>query len=65
MRNTLRDKWINRFPQNPIQTRYLRFLETPKGKVKTSYIKQAEKSFNKQKDLLRTKYTDILEQRND
>jgi len=61
MRNKLEDKWRNLPPRNPTQTRYLRFLKTPSGEVKTSYIQRAEKSFNKHKDVFKNRYTDILE----
>ena len=61
VRNWLEDKWRNRPPRNPTQTMYTRFLEKPSGEIKTSYMKRAEESFNKHKDVFKNKYTDILE----
>jgi len=54
-------KLINTAPQNPVQTRYLRFLKTPGADIKTSYMKQAEKLLKTNKNLLDTEYLKDME----
>jgi len=50
----LKNRLINIFPQNPVQTRYLRFLTTPQGKIKTSFtdaVERFEKSMEEHKTI--------------
>lgn len=39
----IKNRLINIFPQNPIQTRYLRFMKQPSGELKTSFTDAVER----------------------
>ena len=39
----IKSRLINVFPQNPIQTRYLRFMKQPSGELKSSFTDAVER----------------------
>jgi len=56
-----RHRFWNVPPRNPTQTRYVRFLKMPGGKLKTRFT-NIQDSFNDAlKNALKTRYSDILE----
>lgn len=57
-------KWVNLFPRNPTQTKYLRFLKTPNAKMNTLFTDN-EQEFKKNTllpDRLKTVYSDLWEE---
>jgi len=55
MKDYLGDRLRNVFPANPIQTRYLRFLQTPRGKLKSGFTAAVE-YWNKVQERRKTVY---------
>lgn len=53
-------KWINRFPNNPTQTQYLRFLESPGKVLKSAFTRNEDKFNNISKNILKTRFTEIF-----
>jgi hypothetical protein len=37
-----RHKWVNRFPNNPTQTKYIRFLKMPQSGVVSPFTKSRD-----------------------
>ena len=55
-------RWVNLFPKNPTQTRYLRFLQTPQGELKSSFTDSMlyfEKSMEKYKTVYEKSIGDL------
>jgi len=50
-----RSKFENIFPLNPIQTRYLRFLQTPRGNLKSGFT-AAREYWDKMQERRKTVY---------
>jgi len=64
MSNKLRTKWyqfINVPPKNPTQTFIARFKRTPQGEFNTLFEKSEKNFLQHMNSTLRTKYSDILE----
>lgn len=57
MRNT---KLENVFPKNKTQTIYMRFLESPKGDIESTYMREMKRNWEASKNVLETPYIKIL-----
>jgi hypothetical protein len=55
------DKLWNIPPQNPTQTRYLRFLRSPEGRLKTMWSEGMERFNQKMVKGIQTAYSELLE----
>ena len=55
----------NTFPQNPVQTKYFRFLKGPDSEIKTMFTESVSRFNQKNKDLLHTRYSKFMEKKND
>ncbi len=62
MKNIGVDKWRNRFPANPTQTAYFRFLRSPESSLETQFDK-VEREFRRRfiETKLKTIYSEYLE----
>jgi hypothetical protein len=59
MKDKLNKLW-NVFPQNPTQTKYLRFLKGPDSEIKTQFTESVSNFNKKKKDLFLTKYSKFI-----
>ena len=65
IKNRLNTLW-NLPIKNPTQTsRYFRFLKGPDSEIKTMFTESVSKFAEKNKDLLRTRYSKFMEKQND
>ena len=55
-----RSKWVNRFPSNPTQTQYIRFIKSPKSKLESLFTKNRGNFESILKNRLKTRYAELF-----
>lgn len=56
-----RSYWDNQFPKNKTQTMYLRFIKSPKSKIRSAFSDAQQEYQEKKTNLLKTRWTELME----